>query len=184
MARWRPRFSALAFGWAAAPATAEEILFGLIDTQFERDLFGADSEVLLAAGIDDFPEGATRTQAAAFAAEYRTAPFAVTALGSELRLGFAAEVDTGGDLWGGLGFAHTIPIYEGLRIETSLMMGFYLENDTPLNYPLEFRSQGGISYEVVDRVRLGVHYEHKSNAGLGGANPGVETLLFSVGYRY
>ena len=49
-----------------------------------------------------------------------------------------------------------------------------------LGLPLEFRSRIGLSRRIADRWRLGLAFEHKSNAGAGDHNPGVETLFVTV----
>ena len=50
-----------------------------------------------------------------------------------------------------------------------------------LGGPFEFISGLGLSYEFVDRSRLGLRYLHISNADLYDTNPGADILLLNYG---
>ncbi|MBI3508432.1 MAG: acyloxyacyl hydrolase [Chlamydiia bacterium] len=47
-----------------------------------------------------------------------------------------------------------------------------------LGFPLEFRTGIEVGYQFDDYRRLGLHFYHLSNAGLGDRNPGEESLVF------
>jgi hypothetical protein len=53
-----------------------------------------------------------------------------------------------------------------------------------LGGPVIFRSRIGVSRLLHERVRIGLQFEHKSNAGLDDGNPGVETLFVSLGASF
>lgn len=46
-----------------------------------------------------------------------------------------------------------------------------------LGFPLEFRTGIELGYQFDDYRRLGIHFYHLSNAGLGSRNPGEESLI-------
>ena len=139
----------------------------------------AAGEVLFGVGYEDV-RGEHDAQSAAGWLELRSDPF-YTLGPVELRGGLAGEATTDASFWGGGGLVATVPLGSGFRFEGSVMAGLYEEGDgVDLGDTVEFRSQIGISYAVADRTRLGVAFEHKSNAGLSDRNPGVETLFVSV----
>ena len=141
-------------------------------------------EVIVGVGYDDIVHN--DSPAVAFDLEAYTGPlYQVSAL--EFRLGAAVEIDTDADLWGGAGLVATLPLGDtGLRIEGSFMPGLYSHSDNgnDLGNVIEFRSQIGASYAVTEKIRIGFSFEHKSNAGIGDRNPGVETLFAKIGYQY
>jgi hypothetical protein len=100
-------------------------------------------------------------------------------------LGAAFEIDTDGDLWGGGGFAAALPLGDHFRPSASLMAGGYAVGDggDEPGSGIEFRTRLGLSRQLRGRWRLGLAVEHKSNAGIGNINPGVETLFVTVGRR-
>jgi hypothetical protein len=139
----------------------------------------AAGEVVFGVGYEDVLDQHD-AQAAAGWIELRSDPF--YKLGPvELRGGVAGEATTDAALWGGAGLVATLPVGSGFRLEGSVMAGLYEEGDgVDLGDTVEFRSQIGLTYAVADKTRLGVVFEHKSNAGLSDHNPGVETLFVSV----
>lgn len=155
------RAAVLATGLLAAmPAVAEELVIGL----------GVDE-------IRNRGEGA----APSGLIEYRSRPFAELA-GADIGYGFAAEADTDGDLWGGGGLVAAIPLGSGFRLIGSAMIGVYDEgsgNDLGSNFPM-FRSQLEIDRAIGRGWRAGLALSHKSNAGTGDHNPGVETLYLTL----
>lgn len=63
-------------------------------------------------------------------------------------------------------------------ISPGFAAGWYGAGDGKnLGYPLEFRSGVELSWQFPDQSRLGVHFYHISNAGLGSRNPGTESLV-------
>ncbi len=81
------------------------------------------------------------------------------------------------------GFAGVlVDVYFGRRLvlTPSFAAGLYHDGDgTDLGFPVQFRSQLEIAYRFDDRSRLGLSYNHLSNAGLDDRNPGVESLAIT-----
>ena len=151
----------------AAPAAAGELVLGL-GADSIRGLFSDDRQDNLAAsGL----------------VEYRTGSF--TALGRvAFAGGVATEFDTDGDLWGGGGPVAFLPLGDGpWRLAASGMVGGYSRgsgNDLGTSFPI-FRSQLELSRALDGDWRAGLAWSHKSNAGTGRINPGVETIyLFAI----
>lgn len=153
---------ALAAG-LAAPATAGELTLGL---GFDDALDAADSGAV-ALGVDVFADP-------------------ILAYGPiSLVLGAGAEADADLDLWAGAGPAIRLD-HHGWRLEGSVMPGVYVDGEegSDLGFPLEFRSRASLSYAVTPVWRAGAAFEHKSNAGLGDDNPGVETVFATITRRF
>lgn len=56
--------------------------------------------------------------------------------------------------------------------------GYYTKGSgKDLGYPVEFRSGIELAWQFADTRRLGVHFYHLSNAGLGRKNPGEESFV-------
>jgi len=83
--------------------------------------------------------------------------------------------------------------YGGLLLDISLIDrlwftpsfavgGFSRGGGSDLGHVIEFRSGFELSYEFENKSRLGVRYEHISNAGISDTNPGTENiwLVFTV----
>ena len=67
--------------------------------------------------------------------------------------------------------------YCALRINAS---GYYGEgNGKDLGYPLEFKTEIQMSYDLSDTTHLGMSYNHISNASLGDKNPGANSYMFN-----
>ena len=65
------------------------------------------------------------------------------------------------------------------------MAGIYtFDGGHDLGLPLEFRSRLGLSRRIGGRWRAGLALEHKSNAGAGDRNPGIETLFLTLSRSY
>ena len=140
-------------------------------------------EVVLGLGYDavfDSDDGAF-----AAALDLRTQPL-LDLWRFQFGIGAAVEIDSDSDFWGGGGITIALPVTDRFRLEGSVMAGGYSmgRNGTDLGAGPMFRSQAGISYEVMERVRVGVVFEHKSNARSGSRNPGVETILATASYRF
>jgi len=83
--------------------------------------------------------------------------------------------------------------YAGLRIELPLGEHVVLMGDTSAGYwhhgrgldlgnPIEFKSGIELAYRFAGQSRLGVAFDHISNAGIAKLNPGVESLLLVYSY--
>jgi hypothetical protein len=75
-----------------------------------------------------------------------------------------------------------VDIFLGRRLvlTPSFAPGLYHEGDgKDLGHVVEFRSQIELAYRFDDRSRLGISFNHISNASIGDHNPGVETLAIT-----
>ncbi|SLN16111.1 acyloxyacyl hydrolase [Roseisalinus antarcticus] len=84
--------------------------------------------------------------------------------------------------WIGFGVRSDFPVFDtGFVVEGSLMPGYYAAGDGPeLGGNLHFRGALGVSYEFANRMRLGLYYDHRSNADTRDENPGLETYGLRV----
>ena len=83
--------------------------------------------------------------------------------------------------------------YAGIRIELPLGDHIVLIGDTAAGYwhhgrgldlgnPIEFKSGVELAYRFAGQSRLGVAFDHISNAGIAKINPGIESLLLVYSY--
>ncbi len=76
-----------------------------------------------------------------------------------------------------LGLYYDIQLTDFLFLTPSFAPGLYAKNNSKdLKFALEFQSQIEISFKFVNGARVGVSFNHISNATLGVENPGVESL--------
>ena len=81
------------------------------------------------------------------------------------------------------GIYYNFSLYDIILITPSFAPGLYLENKSKkLHHPVEFRSQIEVSVKLLGKTRVGISFNHISNAGLGEENPGVES--FAVTYIF
>ena len=67
-----------------------------------------------------------------------------------------------------------------LTITPSFAPGYYSYGDgKDLGYPLEFKSEVQVSFNLSDNTHLGMSYNHISNASLGEKNPGANSYMFN-----
>ena len=67
-----------------------------------------------------------------------------------------------------------------LNITPSFAPGYYGEgNGKDLGYPLEFKTEVQVSYDLSEVSHLGMSYNHISNASLGDTNPGANSYMFN-----
>jgi hypothetical protein len=97
------------------------------------------------------------------------------------------EITSSAGTWMGAGLAYDVN-YGPLHFTPKFEPGLFLPGDGKrLNYPLEFRTQFELSYELPDHSRVGVAISHLSNAQLSEhfnhnkTNPGADIL--SIYYR-
>lgn len=78
--------------------------------------------------------------------------------------------------------------YGGIRIDLVIANHFVIMPEAAVGYwhrgggkdlgaAIEFKTGGEIAYRFDDASRLGIAFDHISNAGIGKNNPGVESLL-------
>ena len=67
-----------------------------------------------------------------------------------------------------------------LAITPSFAPGYYGEgNGKDLGFPLEFKTEIQMSYDLSNTTHLGMSYNHISNASLGDKNPGANSYMFN-----
>ena len=126
-----------------------------------------------------------RGSGAAFAIEVRSRPLA--ALGPVgFGFGGAAEIDDSGDAWAGLGPVAYLPLDENWRLDASVMAGIYTFDAAATTSACRSSSApaSASAAALAARWRAGLALEHKSNAGAGDRNPGIETLFLTLSRSY
>ena len=100
--------------------------------------------------------------------------------------GVGAKLDTRGDIWVGVGLTALADMSQRWFAEASFMPGLYRKgpNGTRLGSGVAFRSLGGIGYRLTPDTSLGVAIDHKSNAGLGSSNPGINTISLRLRQQF
>ena len=67
-----------------------------------------------------------------------------------------------------------------LTITPSFAPGYYnYGSGKDLGYPLEFKSEVQMSFDLSDSSHLGISYNHISNASFGTKNPGANSYMFN-----
>ena len=67
-----------------------------------------------------------------------------------------------------------------LTITPSFAPGYYNYGDgKDLGFPLEFKTEVQMSFDISDSTHLGMSYNHISNASLGDKNPGANSYMFN-----
>lgn len=92
-----------------------------------------------------------------------------------------ANVDTEGALYGYGGINWEIPIAStGFSIIPNFMAGLFSRGDgRRLGGPIEFRTGIEVDYQFANAHRVGLAFNHISNANIYERNPGAETLLIN-----
>jgi hypothetical protein len=150
-------FGAVA-GSAASPASAEEPAF-----------------LSVGAGVFDMFDDHTTAE---FRAEYR----------SDLRfwkfvpfVGAMANAD--GGVYGYAGLALDVFLGRRIVMHPNAGFGLYYEGDSKdLGGAFEFRTGAEIAYRFDDYSRLGLAFNHISNAGIYDGNPGTESLVLMYSF--
>jgi len=142
-------------------------------------------EWIVGVGRADFSSGGASGRAA-LAVEVHGAPLLWP---DRLPLGLAAAATAhdNGDYWVGAGVAVVAPLGGGpWFVEASVMSGLYHngEDATDLGHVVEFRSLAGLGYRFGEALAISLAIDHKSNAGLGEDNPGVDTVSLRLRRRF
>ena len=67
-----------------------------------------------------------------------------------------------------------------LTIAPSFAPGYYNEgNGKDLGFPIEFKSEVQMSFNLGDSSQMGMSYNHISNASMGSKNPGANSYMFN-----
>ena len=71
--------------------------------------------------------------------------------------------------------------FNSFKITPSFAPGFYghTGRGKDLGYPLEFKTEIQMSYDLSNTTHLGMSYNHISNASLGDKNPGANSYMFN-----
>lgn len=88
-----------------------------------------------------------------------------------------------GAFYGLGGFYYNFSLGDNFLITPSFGAGYFEKGSGhDLAYKLEFRSQIEILYILKNDIRIGISFNHVSNANLGKSNPGVESfaLLYFI----
>ena len=108
-----------------------------------------------------------------FGFEYR---FSNIGYGVRPTLGASLDDDSGTYVYGGLNW--DIPLGYNFTFTPNFMAGLYHEGDSKdLGGAIEFRSGLELSYAFENQSRVGVAFNHISNASIYDSNPGAESLL-------
>ena len=95
------------------------------------------------------------------------------------------SVSASGDTRIGAGLQWTGALPYDSFVQLSLLPGIYARSSGPeLGHPVEFRSSAGVGYAFDSGARLSLQFDHRSNAGLSGANPGLETFGIRLSLPY
>jgi len=89
-------------------------------------------------------------------------------------------LNTGGAVHLFAGIFIDIPIFDFLYFSPSFAPGLYFNKKSKnLHFLLEFRSQVEIAFKIGNEIKVGVSFNHISNASLGKVNPGVESIALT-----
>ncbi|MFY0681484.1 MAG: acyloxyacyl hydrolase [Thalassovita sp.] len=93
-----------------------------------------------------------------------------------------ASITDSGDFWLGFGQLWTVPFANNRAyVQMHAMPGIYVQGNGPdLGFPIEFRSGIELGYETRQGWRVGLSYDHRSNADIKALNPGMETVQLRV----
>lgn len=94
------------------------------------------------------------------------------------------SVTDDGSVWYGAGSSWTYSFARNKGyFQLHLMPGIYGKGKGPdLGSVVEFRSGAEIGYETARGVRIGLSFDHRSNADTGSINPGLETIQLRASF--
>jgi hypothetical protein len=94
----------------------------------------------------------------------------------------AVSVTSDESAWLGFGLRSEVPLWDtDLVYEGSLIPGYHDPGNGPdLGGALQFRGSFGLAYDFGNDVRIGLYYDHRSNADTQALNPGLETYGLRV----
>lgn len=80
-----------------------------------------------------------------------------------------------------VGLEKDFKLFNKLTLSPSFAPSLYgsLKDGKSMGYPLEFKSQIKIKYDLLNNSSISLYYNHLSNANIGSWNPGSDTILFS-----
>ena len=118
------------------------------------------------------------------AIEYRWTGSLVSKPRLEAGWAMAAQADSNGNAWVGLGVAAAYRLGDSLFVEGSFMPGYYAEGDDPLGGDSQFRTMLGLGVDISGTDAVSLAVSHFSNGGLDDYNPGANTLLLQWTKRF
>ncbi len=141
-------------------------------------LANAEDSSALAISVGAFDVGKDAT--AELSLEYRFAP--IESFYDIIPVvGFAANED--GGYWGHAGVRYDIDLNENWVLTPNFaVVGYEKGAGKDLGHGLNFRSGLEIAYKLDDSSHLGLGIYHLSHAGLGGDNPGQESVFLSYSF--
>ena len=90
-----------------------------------------------------------------------------------------------GDFWAGAGVDYekywSIGKEQAIFVGMSFLPGYYKPGPLQLGDSLEFRTQIEVGLVQINSWRISAFVEHRSNAGIGRANPGIEAIGANFG---
>lgn len=136
----------------------------------------AQAEDYLAGYVGYFDVGQQDDESTQFGAEYRFTPYIYN-----IRPTLGVNVTTDGSVYGYGGFNWDVSLVDDqLYLIPNMMVGAYSQGDgKDLGHALEFRSGIELAYQFPNRHRVGLAFNHISNASIGDKNPGAETILLN-----
>ena len=154
----------------------DEELAKIID-QNEKDIAKADTEINVFGGVFDFSDDKQRAALAGFQHQNDDL-FRESFLGkvSPITGGFFTE-NSAFYLYSGIQSEYELGL---MTITPSFAPGYYNYGDgKDLGYPLEFKTEVQVSFDLSKDSHLGMSYNHISNASLGTKNPGANSYMFN-----
>jgi hypothetical protein len=102
-----------------------------------------------------------------------------------IRPRFAVSESSHGDFWAGAGIDYekywSINKDQAVFVGVNFLPGYYHPGAMQLGSAIEFRSQLEVGLVRKDRWRVSAYIEHRSNAGIGRINPGINAVGATFG---
>ncbi len=112
-----------------------------------------------------------------FGAEYKS-----RYLWQELRAISGISMDVDGGLYGYIGANWDFILNDWIITPSVAAGGYKSGGSKDLGHGIQFKSGIEINYKLQNNARIGLAFNHLSNAGLGDNNPGAESLLLSYSH--
>jgi len=145
--------------------------------QNEKDIADADTEINIFGGVFDFSDHKQRATLAGFQHQNDDL-FRESFVGkvSPITGGFFTE-NKAFYLYSGIQSEYEMG---SLTITPSFAPGYYNYGDgKDLGYPLEFKTEVQVTFDLSKGTQMGMSYNHISNASLGTKNPGANSYMFN-----
>ena len=145
--------------------------------QNEKEIAEADTEINIFGGVFDFSDDKQRAALAGFQHQnddlYRKSFLGKI---SPITGGFLTE-NNAFYLYSGIQSEYNLGI---VTITPSFAPGYYNYGDgKDLGYPLEFKTEVQVTFDLSKGTQMGMSYNHISNASLGTKNPGANSYMFN-----